>query len=119
MTMDQGPAELQRRHVPEMVGVLAVVVACVGGVALTLVRPGEATAAPEACEEILRRYAEARLRQADPKPSTSALVEQRAAAQRRAEQSARFARCPRAIPATDAACALAAGDADQIERCLQ
>lgn len=117
--MAQDPAELQRRHVPEMMGVLAVVVACVGGVALSRFRPGEEMAPPDACAEILRRYAEARLRQADPKPSTSALVEQRAAANRRAERSARFARCPRALPATDAACALAAGDADQIERCLQ
>jgi hypothetical protein len=113
------PRELTARRTPEMVAVLAIVVACVGALAFAHFRPGDEPAPPEACAEILRRYADARMRQADPRPTASALAAQRAAAQRRAERSPRFERCPRAMRARDAECALAAGDADQIERCLQ
>lgn len=117
--MDDDPRELTARRTPEMVAVLGVVVACVSVLAVAVLRPGEEPAPPEACAEILRRYAEARLRQADPRPSASALAAQRAAAQRRAERSPRFERCPRALLREEAECALGAGDADQIERCLQ
>jgi len=113
-------ADLAQRHRGrEMAGVLAVVLVCVAGLLVVRWGVGAERARPEACAEILRRYADARLRQADPQPSPSALATQRAAATQRASRSTRFARCPRELPAEAAACALAAGDADQIERCLQ
>lgn len=113
------PQALERRRSPEMAGVLAVVVACVAALLAARSGVGVAAAPPEACAEILRRYADARLRQADPRPSASAFAAHRAEVEQRAQRSSRFARCPRALPADAAACALAAGDADQIERCLQ
>lgn len=102
-----------------MAAVLAVVIGCVAALLVGRSTIGQAAAPPDACAEILRRYADARLRQADPRPSASAIAAHRAEVEQRAQRSSRFARCPRALPADAAACALAAGDADQIERCLQ
>jgi hypothetical protein len=113
------PDALERRRSPEMAAVLMVVVAIAAAVLVARSSVGEASAPPEACREILRRYADARLRQADPRPSASALAAHRADVLERAERSSRFGRCPRALSAAAAECALAAGDADQIERCLQ
>lgn len=116
---DEHPEVLERRRAPEMAAVLMVVVACLAALLVGRCGALDDAAAPDACAEILRRYADARLRQADPHPSASALAEHRAAVVERAERSSRFARCPRSLTAAAAECALAAHDADQIERCLQ
>jgi hypothetical protein len=100
-----------------MLGVLAVIATCTGAAATLRSTHG---ATPEgACDEILRRYADARLRQADPEPTKAAAAAQREAVERRAERSARFGRCEETVGEERARCALAAGNADEIERCLQ
>jgi hypothetical protein len=118
-TSPPAPAPPARGHRGEALGILAVVVMC--SVAALVTRRGCAggEAGPESCAEIARRYAEARLRQADPKPAASAIAQQRAASEENAARSPRFARCPRDVSAAQAECALGAHNADEIERCLQ
>jgi hypothetical protein len=71
------------------------------------------------CERILERYVEARVRQLDPKPSAGAIASSRAASEREAVRSKSLIRCDESLRAEAARCALDAGDADAIERCLQ
>ena len=66
-----GQAPPERRPAwGEILGVLAVIGAGAVG-AVSLRDPAAPAAPPGTCEEILKRYAEARLRQADPRPAPS------------------------------------------------
>lgn len=102
----------------DSLAIAAIIAACVGG-AVSLRLGCGARAAPGACKAILDRYVAARVRQLDPKPSASAIAASVAASEREAVRTRELTICDETLRADAAACALGAGDADAMERCLQ
>lgn len=107
-----------RTRVGEAVAAVAIMAGCLIG-ALVIRRGCGPRAEAGTCERILDRYVEARVRQLDAKPSASSIASSRAASEREAIRSNGLARCDDTLRAEAAKCALEAGDADAIERCLQ
>ncbi len=112
------PEDGSRRRGGEALAALAIMGACVL-TALAMRRGCGPPAEAGACQRILERYVEARVRQLDPKASASTITASRAASERAAIRSRGLARCDATLRAEAARCALEAGDADAIERCLQ
>ncbi len=73
--------------------------------------------APEACVALLDRYVELVARAADP-DATAAAIAQRKETAWTAAGEPRFARCEAELTREEVACGLAAGNADELERCL-
>ncbi|MGK4002313.1 hypothetical protein WMF31_06800 [Sorangium sp. So ce1036] len=72
---------------------------------------------PEACAALLDRYVELVLRAATPEPAPSMVAERQALARNAAGERG-FARCEADLTRAEVACALEAGSADDLERCL-
>jgi hypothetical protein len=102
----------------EAIAAIAVMAACLAG-ALIMRRGCGARAEVGTCGRILDKYVEARVRQLDAKPSASTIAASRAESEREAIRSKGLRRCDDTLRAEAAKCALEAGDADAIERCLQ
>lgn len=114
----RSPSANAARRKAEALAIAAVLVSC--STAAIAFRAGCGPRADGgACAEILDRYVEARIRQVDPKPSASAVALSRAQSRREALGSGALDLCGENMRAEAARCALEAGDADAIERCLQ
>ncbi|KYF71363.1 hypothetical protein BE15_27200 [Sorangium cellulosum] len=102
----------------DVVATLAVVLLVVGVVAGRVVLRGLAPRpSPDACAALLDRYVELVLRAATPEPAAS-LVAERQALAREAAGERGFVRCEADLTQAEVACALQAGNADDLERCL-
>jgi hypothetical protein len=73
---------------------------------------------PEDCDRLLDRYAEAKARADDPRMRASDIERFRTEVRARAATSPGFRACPREVTREAMDCALAAFNADEIERCL-
>ncbi|MDC0685861.1 MULTISPECIES: hypothetical protein [Sorangium] len=71
----------------------------------------------EACAALLDRYVELVLRAANPEPAASQVAERTAMAREAAGERG-FVRCEADLTQAEVACALQAGTADDLERCL-
>ncbi|WP_437672798.1 hypothetical protein [Sorangium sp. So ce131] len=71
----------------------------------------------EACSALLERYVELVLRAATPEPAPSVIAERQALAREAAGERG-FVRCEAELTQAEVACALQAGNADDLERCL-
>lgn len=71
----------------------------------------------EACVALLDRYVELVLRSATPEPAASDVAERKAMAREAAGERG-FVRCEADLTQAEVACALKAGSADDLERCL-
>ena len=79
-------------------------------------RRGQVTQAE--CDRLLDRYTEMLVRVDDPKATSTTLDRARADARVLARKDAAFRACTSEVSRESMDCALAANDADQIERCL-
>jgi hypothetical protein len=95
--------------------ILTVLGGAVGGRAL--LRRFSERPSPEECTALLDRYVELCVRAAMPQPVPSILADRRAAARTLAGERG-FVRCEADLTRTEVACALQAGSADDLERCL-
>jgi len=70
------------------------------------------------CQDLLDHYTEKQIDQARPSTGAQERVELKASAQSKAQLDADFAECPHLVSRGQFDCAMQAGSADQIERCL-
>ncbi|WP_437809713.1 hypothetical protein [Sorangium sp. So ce1078] len=102
----------------DVLATLAIVLLVVGVVAgRAALRRLSPRPSPEACAALLDRYVELVLRAATPEPAASELAERKAMAREAAGERG-FARCEADLTQAEVACALGAGNADDLERCL-
>lgn len=70
------------------------------------------------CLDLLDRYTDRVIEQSRPSTPRARRAELQKQARKKAQLDPEFARCARAVSRTQFECAMAAGTADQIERCL-
>ena len=78
-----------------------------------------ARATPAECNALLDRYVELLVRQEDPNARPFDVDSAKALARAKAASDIEFLRCPREVRRRDVACALAAPNADEFEKCMQ
>jgi hypothetical protein len=71
------------------------------------------------CSALLDRYVEHLAHAAEPSPSPSAIQESRDRARARAEHDPEFVTCSARLTREEVDCAMAAHNADEVERCLE
>lgn len=112
------PTTAARRR--ELLAALGIITLVLGVVLVQRLRDTlSARATAEQCAALLDRYVEQLARANDPRPASSTIALERAEARELAARSPSFARCSEAVSHEQASCALAAHNADEIERCLQ
>lgn len=110
------PGRATRTDVLATLAIIGATAIAVGGPMLA--RRLSAHPTPEQCAELLERYAEHVAHAVDPKPSASALAERRALARAAASERASLSRCVSDLTLSEVECAMRAGGADELERCL-
>jgi hypothetical protein len=95
--------------------------AAVGAVVVALLAPSACVrhATPAECDALLDRYVELLLRQEDPDVGEGELAAKKALARDKAAHDAAFAACPKEVGAREIQCAMAAGNVDEFEKCLE
>lgn len=112
---DQGTRE---RAVSDVLATLAIVAVVIGAaLAPRVYRRLAAHPSQTECAALLDHYVELVARAAQPEPAASAIAERRAAA-RAASATQGFSRCEDDLTRDEVTCALGAGNADDLERCL-
>ncbi|WP_437597827.1 hypothetical protein WMF28_34525 [Sorangium sp. So ce590] len=102
----------------DVLATLAIVLLVIGVVAgRAALRRLSARPSPEACAALLDRYVELVLRAAAPEPAASDVAERQAMARKAAGERG-FVRCEADLTQAEVSCALKAGSADDLERCL-
>lgn len=102
----------------DVLATLAIVLLVVGVVAgRAVLRRAAPRPSPEACAALLDRYVELVLRAATPEPAPSMVAERQLLARKLAGERG-FVRCEAELTQAEVACALGAGSADDLERCL-
>ncbi|WP_437315060.1 hypothetical protein [Sorangium sp. So ce385] len=102
----------------DVLATLAIVLLVVGVVAgRAALRRLSPRPTAEACAALLDRYVELALRAATPEPAVSEVAERKAMARAAAGERG-FVRCEADLTQAEVACALQAGNADDLERCL-
>jgi hypothetical protein len=102
----------------DVLATLAIVALVVGVVAgRSVLRRLSTHPSPAECAALLERYAELVARAVDPVPAPSAIARRKEAA-RVAARERGFSRCEAELTQAEVACALQAGSADDLERCL-
>jgi hypothetical protein len=71
------------------------------------------------CDALLDRYVELLVRQEDPGAKESEIAQAKSAARAKAAVNPAFLRCTREVRQKDVACALAAPNADELEKCME
>lgn len=83
-----------------------------------LVRRLSAHPSPEACEALLERYVEHVVHAIEPKPLAGELSLRKTEARAIAAENHAFASCSSFLTLAEVECAMRAGNADELERCL-
>ncbi len=89
------------------------------GLGLALVAGCEARATPAECTALLDRYVELHVRQEAPWAGEVELRREQEASRARAPANASFARCPQDMARSRVACAMAAPNVDEFEKCME
>jgi len=71
------------------------------------------------CEVLLDRYVELLVRDRDPKADEGSVARQKSATREKAAHDPSFAACPKEVSAHAFDCAMAAPNADELEKCLE
>lgn len=104
-----------RADVLATLAIVLIVVSVVAGRAV--LRGLAARPSPDECAALLDRYVELVLRAATPEPAAAQIAERKALAREAAGERG-FVRCEADLTRAEVACALQAGNADDLERCL-
>jgi len=71
------------------------------------------------CEILLDRYVELLVRDRDPKADEGSIARQKSATREKAARDPSFAACPKEVSARAFDCAMAAPNADELEKCIE
>lgn len=98
---------------------LAAIVLIAALIAAAVAWRRRAHATREECERLLDRYVELFARQRWPEGSEAWLREQQARSREKAATEPSFLACPREVTRAELACAMAAPNVDELEKCLE